>query len=200
MNKKHEWANDLIVMDEWAVQNEIAEKVIELSGINIFEKTRKREVVEIRSLFFFILKDKLNMSWTQIANYFKDSGTYINHATVIHSYNNYEMYKSSNNKMQEIEEMISLKTSMDLKGINKEEYLTLKCKDLEQELDKIKDQALLKIQSLIWEQKRIIKNIEDELDNDKEVEPELIEMQFNRSINKLEVLEFMKKAIQNYEY
>jgi hypothetical protein len=59
---------------------------------------------------------------------------------------------------------------------------------------------LLKIQSLIWEQKRIIKNIEDELDNDKEVEPELIEMQFNRSINKLEVLEFMKKAIQNYEY
>jgi hypothetical protein len=67
-------------------------------------------------------------------------------------------------------------------------------------MNKIKDQALLKIQSLIWEQKRIIKNIEDELDNDKEVEPELIEMQFNRLINKLEVLEFMKKAIQNYEY
>jgi hypothetical protein len=67
-------------------------------------------------------------------------------------------------------------------------------------MNKIKDQALLKIQYLIWEQKRIIKNIEDELDNDKEVEPELIEMQFNRSINKLEVLEFMKKAIQNYEY
>jgi hypothetical protein len=64
----------------------------------------------------------------------------------------------------------------------------------------LKDRGLLKIQSLIWEQKRIIKNIEDELDNDKEVEPELIEMQFNRSINKLEVLEFMKKAIQNYEY
>jgi hypothetical protein len=64
----------------------------------------------------------------------------------------------------------------------------------------LKDRGLLKIQSLIWEQKRIIKNLEDELDNDKEVEPELIEMQFNRSINKLEVLEFMKKAIQNYEY
>jgi hypothetical protein len=66
-------------------------------------------------------------------------------------------------------------------------------------MNKIKDQALLKIQSLIWEQKRIIKNIEDELDNDKEVEPELIEMQFNRLINKLEVLEFIKKAIQNYD-
>ena len=63
----------------------------------------------------------------------------------------------------------------------------------------LKDRGLLKIQSLIWEQKRIIKNIENELDNDKEVEPELIEMQFNRSINKLEVLEFMKKAIQNYD-
>ena len=63
----------------------------------------------------------------------------------------------------------------------------------------LKDRGLFKIQSLIWEQKRIIKNIENELDNDKEVEPELIEMQFNRSINKLEVLEFMKKAIQNYD-
>jgi len=131
------------VQDEWAVQNEIAGKVIELSGTDIFEKTRKREVVEIRSLFFFILKDKLNMSWTQIANYFKAKGIYINHATVIHSYNNYEMYKSSNNQMQEIQEMISLKTSMDLKGINKEEYLTLKCKDLEQELDKIKNDSIL---------------------------------------------------------
>jgi len=63
----------------------------------------------------------------------------------------------------------------------------------------LKDRGLLKIQSLIWEQKRIIKNIENELDNDKEVEPELIEMQFNRSINKLEVLEFIKKTIQNYD-
>ena len=63
----------------------------------------------------------------------------------------------------------------------------------------LKDRGLLKIQSLIWEQKRIIKNLEDELDNDKEVEPELIEMQFNRSINKLEVLEFIKKTIQNYD-
>jgi hypothetical protein len=67
------------------------------------------------------------------------------------------------------------------------------------EENNLKDRGLLKIQSLIWEQKRIIKDLEDELDNDKEVEPEIIEMQFNRSINKLEVLEFIKKTIQNYD-
>ena len=67
------------------------------------------------------------------------------------------------------------------------------------EENNLKDRGLLKIQSLIWEQKRIIKDLEDELDNDKEVEPEIIEMQFNRSINKLEVLEFIKKTIKNYD-
>tara|TARA_R110000787_G_scaffold112538_1_gene221448 strand:- start:771 stop:983 length:213 start_codon:yes stop_codon:yes gene_type:complete len=67
------------------------------------------------------------------------------------------------------------------------------------EENNLKDRGLLKIQSLIWEQKRIIKDLEDELDNDKEVEPEIIEMQFNRSINKLEVLEFIKKTITEYE-
>ncbi len=54
MNKK------IIELDnDWNVQNEIAQKVIQLSGINIFEKTRKREVVEMRGLFFYILREKV---------------------------------------------------------------------------------------------------------------------------------------------
>ena len=41
MNKEKEWANELIVYNDWSVQNEIAEKVIQLSGINIFEEKEK---------------------------------------------------------------------------------------------------------------------------------------------------------------
>ena len=135
---------EIIELNEnWNVQNEIAQKVIQLSGINIFEKTRKREVVEMRGLFFYILREKVNMGWTEIAKYFKDSGTLVHHATVMHSYKNYEIYKSTNKKIQEIEEMIVLKTSMNLKGINRENYLEVKCKKLEKEINRLKNETPL---------------------------------------------------------
>jgi chromosomal replication initiation ATPase DnaA len=60
----------MIKENKWFVQNEIAEKVIELSGINIFERSRKREIVEMRSLFFYILRNKLDMGLTEISRYF----------------------------------------------------------------------------------------------------------------------------------
>lgn len=128
----------MIKENKWFVQNEIAEKVIELSGINIFERSRKREIVEMRSLFFYILKNKLDMGLTEMSRYFEDSASSINHATIIWALKNYELYKSTNKKIQEIEEMIILKTSMNIKGINRETYLELKCKELEAEIARLK--------------------------------------------------------------
>jgi len=127
----------MIKENKWFVQNEIAEKVIELSGINIFERSRKREIVEMRSLFFYILKNKLDMGLTEMSRYFEDSASSINHATIIWALKNYEIYKSSNKRIQEIEEMIILKTSMNIKGINRETYLELKCKELEAEIERL---------------------------------------------------------------
>jgi hypothetical protein len=127
MNKKN----------KWFVQNEIAEKIIELSGINIFERSRKREIVEMRSLFFYILRNKLDMGLTEISRYFEDSASSINHATIIWSLKNYDVYKTTNKKIQEIEKMIVLKTSMNIKGINRESYLELKCKELEAEIERL---------------------------------------------------------------
>lgn len=127
----------MIKENNWFVQNEIAEKVIELSGINIFERSRKREIVEMRSLFFYILKNKLDMGLTEMSRYFEDSASSINHATIIWSLKNYELYKSTNKRIQEIEEMIILKTSMNIKGINRETYLELKCKELEAEIERL---------------------------------------------------------------
>ena len=101
MNKQ-----EIEVQDPYFVQNEVAEKIIQLSGINVFQRSRKREIVEMRSLLFYILKNKLNMGLTEIATYFRESGTSINHATVIWSLKNYDIYKKTNKKLQEIEEMI----------------------------------------------------------------------------------------------
>jgi len=65
-------------------------------------------------------------------------------------------------------------------------------------MNKIKDQALLKVQSKIWEQKRFIKELENDIEKDN-LEFEEIELQLNNVLTQLEVYEYIKKAIQNYE-
>tara|TARA_B110000305_G_C19400882_1_gene620077 strand:+ start:712 stop:915 length:204 start_codon:yes stop_codon:yes gene_type:complete len=64
--------------------------------------------------------------------------------------------------------------------------------------NKIKDQALLKVQSKIWEQKRFIRELENDIEKDN-LEFEEIELQLNNVLTQLEVYEYIKKAIQNYE-
>jgi hypothetical protein len=64
--------------------------------------------------------------------------------------------------------------------------------------NKIKDQALLKVQSKIWEQKRFIRELENDIEKDN-LEFEEIELQLNNVLTQLEVYEYIKKAIQNYD-
>lgn len=65
--------------------------------------------------------------------------------------------------------------------------------------NKIKDLALLKVQSNIWQQKRLIKELENDIEKDNDIEFDMIELQFNNAITQLEVYEYIKKAIQNYD-
>ena len=64
--------------------------------------------------------------------------------------------------------------------------------------NKIKEQSLLKIQSKIWEQKRFIRELENDIEKEN-LEFEEIELQLNNVLTQLEVYEYIKKAIQNYE-
>ena len=65
-------------------------------------------------------------------------------------------------------------------------------------MNKVKDQALLKMQSKIWEQKRFIRELENDIEKDN-LEFEEIELQLNNVLTQLEVYEYIKKAIQNYD-
>jgi len=65
--------------------------------------------------------------------------------------------------------------------------------------NKLKNQSLVKIQSKIWEQKRLIKELENDIEKDNDIEFDIIELQFNNAINQLEIYEHIKKAIQNYD-
>ena len=65
--------------------------------------------------------------------------------------------------------------------------------------NKLKDKALLKVQSKIWEQKRFIREIESDVEKDNNIDFETIELHLNESLSTLELYEYIKKAIQNYE-
>jgi len=65
--------------------------------------------------------------------------------------------------------------------------------------NKLKNQSLIKIQSKIWEQKRLIKELENDIEKDNDIEFDIIELQFNNAITQLEIYEYIKKAIQNYD-
>jgi len=45
----------------------------------------------------------------------------------------------------------------------------------------------------------LIKELEDDIEKDNNIEFEIVELQFNNAINQLEIYEYIKKAIQNYD-
>ena len=65
--------------------------------------------------------------------------------------------------------------------------------------NKLKDQALLKVQSKIWEQKRFIRELENDIEKDNNIDFDTIELQLDEALSILELDEYIKKAIQNYE-
>jgi ABC-type lipoprotein release transport system permease subunit len=80
---------------------ELANLIINTSGIDIFENSRKREVIEHRSLLIYILREVERMSLFSIRDFFKQNGKQYDHSTVHHSYKNFEMYSTYNPKLLE---------------------------------------------------------------------------------------------------
>ena len=81
--------------------NNISTFIKEISNINPFQNTRKREVIEIRSLLIYIMRDIEGMTYESIKNYFIKKGRKMDHATALHSYVNYPIYSRYNKKLDE---------------------------------------------------------------------------------------------------
>lgn len=64
------------------------------SGIDVNQKSREREVVEMRAVYYKVLKDVMHLSLTAIARTVN-----VNHATVIYSLNNFDIWASFNKNM-----------------------------------------------------------------------------------------------------
>jgi len=84
------------------LQKRIADKVRSVTGVDPFVNTRKREYVEARSLLVFIYYKICRLNYTQITRLFQSQGKHMHHATVIHSLNNFDMYKKFNPLFNEL--------------------------------------------------------------------------------------------------
>ena len=71
------------------------------------------------------------------------------HASCIHAFKNYKMYKKTNSKLLDIENLFSFKSNLSIDEIDRVHYLENKCKLLE----KKNDSDLLKLVKEIPEEK-----------------------------------------------
>lgn len=111
--------------------NEIGMKVIELSNIDIYKNTRKRDYVEARALLCYLLREKLNLRWTYIANFFNLQGKKMDHATAMHLVKMYPIYKNDNKLLIEWENMFVFKSEMEYDEIDKMHYLENKYNNIQ---------------------------------------------------------------------
>jgi len=74
----------------------LTNRVIKLSGIDIFKNTREKKYVEARSLLIFLLYNTKNYKLADIEKYFKSKGKNYNHATVLYALRNFDTYRLFN--------------------------------------------------------------------------------------------------------
>mgnify|MGYP003133560283 CR=1 FL=1 len=79
----------------------LIDEIEALSQLSIFENTRRRETVEIRSLFYTILRKFYRFNLREIMEIGEEYGYYITHASVIHSLKSFEVYKTYNKNLEQ---------------------------------------------------------------------------------------------------
>jgi len=119
----------------------IGDSVKEVSGLDIFDNTRRRDYVEMRALVCYVLRKKLRIGLTNIALYFQSEGKTMHHATVIHLVNQYPMYKRYNSRLAEIEDSFEEINNLEFNQDSyiRNQYLTYKYDELRQKHKDLKD-------------------------------------------------------------
>lgn len=110
MNRNQNWKEDMAKARKkpkkkktinYRYINYISKILEDISGINPFENTRRMEVIEIRSVLVYIMREVERMSYHSIKDYFRSKGKHFDHATAMHSYRNFEMYCRYNKKIED---------------------------------------------------------------------------------------------------
>jgi hypothetical protein len=88
--------------------NNVADYIIEQTGCDIFLKSRKRDIVEARSVLIYVLRKHHLLTYSQIQQYFQINGMKIDHATCIHAFKSLPMYMRFNKALQDIYDVVKI--------------------------------------------------------------------------------------------
>ena len=108
-------------MKSYTNPHEIGSKICDITKIDIFNNTRKKEYVELRALVCYTLREDLKLGYQNIANYFNSQGKSMKHCNVIHLVKMYPIYRKYNKNLESLEGSFSFPSS-----IEKNEKLILK--------------------------------------------------------------------------
>jgi hypothetical protein len=89
--------------------NKIAKHIIDISGVDVFNNSRKREYIEMRSLLTFMLRHHCNMTFHEIKDFYESKGKNYDHATAIHSFKSFEMHRRYNRKLDKYFDIVLLR-------------------------------------------------------------------------------------------
>ena len=89
--------------------NKIAKEIIDISGIDVFDNTRKREHIEMRSLLTFMLRHHCNMTFHEIKKFYQAKGKNYDHATALHSLKSFETHRRYNPKIDKYFDVVLLR-------------------------------------------------------------------------------------------
>ena len=110
---------------------EISKKIIKLSGLDIFDNTRKRQYIEMRALLCYLMRDKLSMRWEKIAEFFSSQGKTMHYSNALYLVSNYPMYKSNNKLLEKFEKTFVFSSKIPYTDIDKVNYLENKYIEIE---------------------------------------------------------------------
>ena len=114
---------------------DISDKIIKKTGVNVFEDTRRKDVIHYRSLLIYLLREKMNLRWTNIGLFFRANNKEITHGTIIHAHHFYKFYKEENPKIKELEKQFNF-APIDIDTLDKIDYLERKIKNLKKKIEK----------------------------------------------------------------
>ena len=123
---------------ETQITKELKKVIQEITGVDINEVSRKREIIEARAVYYKILKqiDKKKSLKSIGASVGK------NHATVLHSLNNYDMFEQFNPTLKLFRKQILQRLNYikpeDILDISKDEYI----QSLQLDIMKLNDEII----------------------------------------------------------
>jgi len=81
--------------------NKIAKYLTDISEVDVFANSRRRENIDVRSLLTFILRNHLGMTFHQIKNFYENNGKHYDHATAMHSLKTFEVNRRYSKSLDE---------------------------------------------------------------------------------------------------